>query len=381
MKKITALILALCLVCLCLSGCGSTEIRSYSQDGVTNTETRDMSGAYAAYKPETVVATVCGDDISWQELFYWINSEVLTLDSENKSQIQDWTAAYSGSSDGQSYAEYLLSWVTGAVVQYHVMNAKAKELGVTLTDADKETLKSSLTKNITTYCGENATEEDFNKYLQTIYMSRDYYDFVNQVSCLFDNTFTHMFGENGEKCTDADTTQFATDNNYITADHILFSTVDSEGNALTDDQIAEKKKQAQDAADTLQGITDHTKLLAKFKELKDKYTEDTGAANYPNGYCFTSGQMAEEFQNASENLKEYQVSDPVKTQYGYHVILRLPTTPDDEVSYVSENEYRTLRYYAAVNQYNTLVGSWIDETDVQWKDGFDKLDIPALLKK
>ncbi len=45
------------------------------------------------------------------------------------------------------------------------------------------------------------------------------------------------------------------------------------------------------------------------------------------------------------------------------------------------NEYRTLRYYAAVNQYNTLVGSWIDETDVQWKDGFDKLDIPALLKK
>ena len=66
---------------------------------------------------------------------------------------------------------------------------------------------------------------------------------------------------------------------------------------------------------------------------------------------------------------------------GYHVILRLPTTPDDEVSYVSENEYRTLRYYAAVNQYNTLVGSWIDETDVQWKDGFDKLDIPALLKK
>lgn len=258
----------------------------------------------------------------------------------------------------------------------------AKELGVTLTDADKETLKSSLTKNITTYCGENATEEDFNKYLQTIYMSRDYYDFVNQVSCLFDNTFTHMFGENGEKCTDADTTQFATDSRYhYRRPHSVFHGGFRGGQRPDRRSDSRKEKAGPGRGGHLQGITDHTKLLAKFKELKDKYTEDTGAANYPNGYCFTSGQMAEEFQNASENLKEYQVSDPVKTQYGYHVILRLPTTPDDEVSYVSENEYRTLRYYAAVNQYNTLVGSWIDETDVQWRTASTKLDIPALLKK
>ena len=84
---------------------------------------------------------------------------------------------------------------------------------------------------------------------------------------------------------------------------------------------------------------------------------------------------------ACEKLSEYQVSDPVKTSSGYYIVMRLPMTPSDEVTYVSEGVYRTLRYYAAVGQYDSLVGSWIDEATVQYQGDFAKLDIAALLKK
>ena len=71
----------------------------------------------------------------------------------------------------------------------------------------------------------------------------------------------------------------------------------------------------------------------------------------------------------------------MKSDYGYHIILRLPTTPQDEVTYVSDGVVRTLRYYAAVDRYNNVVGGWMDAADIQWQGDFETLDIAALLKK
>jgi parvulin-like peptidyl-prolyl isomerase len=40
------------------------------------------------------------------------------------------------------------------------------------------------------------------------------------------------------------------------------------------------------------------------------------------GY-FGRGKMVKEFENAAFNLQAGQISEPVKTQYGYHIIKRL----------------------------------------------------------
>jgi parvulin-like peptidyl-prolyl isomerase len=39
--------------------------------------------------------------------------------------------------------------------------------------------------------------------------------------------------------------------------------------------------------------------------------------------AFTRGKMVKEFENAAFNLEKGQISAPVKTQFGYHVIKRL----------------------------------------------------------
>ena len=70
-----------------------------------------------------------------------------------------------------------------------MVNAKAAEMKITLTDADQESLKSTLQTNITNYCGSSGTEDQFNTYLGTLYMTRDYYDYINRVMLLYYDIF------------------------------------------------------------------------------------------------------------------------------------------------------------------------------------------------
>ncbi|MBI2503664.1 MAG: peptidylprolyl isomerase [Candidatus Latescibacteria bacterium] len=68
-----------------------------------------------------------------------------------------------------------------------------------------------------------------------------------------------------------------------------------------------------------------------FAELARRYSEDPGtAANGGDLGCFKSGQLVPEFENAARQLKPGQVSDPVLTPYGYHLI-QLREKREDEV--------------------------------------------------
>ncbi len=61
----------------------------------------------------------------------------------------------------------------------------------------------------------------------------------------------------------------------------------------------------------------------KFEDLVKEYSDEPGAAQRGGDLGkFHKGQMVPEFQNAVEKLKVGEVSDLVKTQFGYHVIQR-----------------------------------------------------------
>ncbi len=71
-------------------------------------------------------------------------------------------------------------------------------------------------------------------------------------------------------------------------------------------------------------ILDRIKNGEKFGKLAKDLSIDTGSAKKDGnlGY-FTKGKMVKQFEEAAFKLQIGQVSEPVKSEFGYHVIKRL----------------------------------------------------------
>ena len=100
----------------------------------------------------------------------------------------------------------------------------------------------------------------------------------------------------------------------ISAKHILIKVDTSTDDGLTDD---EAKKKAEDLIKQLKDGAD-------FDTLAKENSDDTGSKENGGdlGY-FNKGDMVKEFEDAAYGLKvdEY-TKEPVKTSYGYHIILK-----------------------------------------------------------
>ena len=62
----------------------------------------------------------------------------------------------------------------------------------------------------------------------------------------------------------------------------------------------------------------------KFGKLAKEFSLDSGSAKRDGnlGY-FGRGKMVKEFEKSAFDLQTGQISEPVKTEYGYHIIKRL----------------------------------------------------------
>ena len=105
-----------------------------------------------------------------------------------------------------------------------------------------------------------------------------------------------------------------------------------------------------------------------FSEAAEKYSADTGSAIKGGdlGY-FGRGQMVPPFEKAAFELPLGQISDPIKTQYGYHLI-RVEDRQEegtDPLEDVADEIRQTLQKQLAVNQFRALGNSVESLTDLQ----------------
>jgi peptidyl-prolyl cis-trans isomerase D len=92
----------------------------------------------------------------------------------------------------------------------------------------------------------------------------------------------------------------------VHASHILLNTGGKDEAAV--------RKQAEELLAKIKGGAD-------FAELAKKYSEDPGSKDKGGDLdFFPRGQMVPEFENAAFSMQPGQVSDLVKTQYGFHII-------------------------------------------------------------
>lgn len=390
MNRIISTISALCLV-LCLAGCTGSGVRTYTEpteapaDAVTTdtpsvtdpsgTETPansiDMAAACAAYAPETVVMTVNGEPVYWDEYFYWMQ-EAITLVNYYYGGVTDWNDPCVFD-ETITYAEYVREYADDTVLMYRTMEKKAAELGLELDEEDRAYLDELWQSDIDSI----GSEEELLARLEELYLTRDIYYYINTISILADKVYLEQYGENGDKLAEEDVIEFGSSSGYMRVKHILYKTTDDNDAALSEEEIQQQLAAAQAAAAQVLAVEDPAEREALFDELMAEYSDDTGLAAYPDGYCFTAGDMVEEFYLASLALEEYGVSDPVESSYGYHVIMRLPLRSEDIP--ISDG-VNTLRVLAATEMFNANVTAWTEELLQEFEPGFEvgSLDMSAI---
>jgi len=106
----------------------------------------------------------------------------------------------------------------------------------------------------------------------------------------------------------------------------------------SDDSVnADSKKKAEE-------ILAKVKAGGDFAELAKQYSQDTSASNGGDLGFFGKGKMVPEFEKAAFALKAGEVSDVVKTVYGYHII---------KVTEVKGDEIRASHILIKTKDFNT----------------------------
>lgn len=107
------------------------------------------------------------------------------------------------------------------------------------------------------------------------------------------------------------------------AKHILIKSTATDD--MTDD---EKTKAEEDAKKKAEEVIQKLKDGSEWSSLVKEYSQDTGSVD-SDGLIenFTKGDVVDEFFNATKDLKDNEyTTTPVKSTYGYHVILRVSAT-------------------------------------------------------
>ena len=382
-KKIAAILLGSLLVLSLFTGCGGKTVsplvtaspsaspNASPDEGAASADTLNAAGAYASIEPDTVMLTVNGRDVTWEELFCMYYLVISQIQSQ-VGQITDWTATIS---DNITYEDFVRDSAVNYLLQNAAVEYGATETNVTLSDEDKAAIQSDWDTQAEAQGG----EDTYVQWLQERYCTKDIFMKLISSSYLDQACFTDQYGEGGSNLTDEEVAEYTADDGYMMAKHILMLTTKTDESGNKVDMTEEEKTQVHEK---MQGILDQLKSYdgddfdAYFDELMTTNSEDPGSISYPDGYLFQSGNMVPEFEDATKALEIGEISDIVETTYGYHIIYRIPLNYDVAPSNGGAD---SLRYTVAYNMYNaTVQDAWLNSLDVTYTDTYNTLDLSKL---
>ncbi|OIJ11882.1 hypothetical protein BKP35_11325 [Anaerobacillus arseniciselenatis] len=169
----------------------------------------------------------------------------------------------------------------------------------------------------------NITEEDINEELNQI---KEAYDLTEEEDFL---GFIAMQGFSDEE-------EFRA----LVKQHLVIQKIASEDAVVTEEEVREEYdagKEVEASHILVEDLQTAEEILEKlnegedFAELATQYSQDpgSGAEGGSLGY-FERGQMVPEFEQAAFNLEVGEISEPVQSQFGYHIIKVTDKKPYEE---------------------------------------------------
>lgn len=320
--------------------------------------TEDMIQKLVGIPRDSVIFTADGVGVSAEIFYYWLGYMIDSVGyySFGDPSAIDWTLE----EEGRSISQYLIEAAKQNAMLYSILESKAAAEGISLTDEDKADLDSQIAQTIEKQGG----ADGYAKWLQQIALSDAGFRRLNSVNYLYGHMEDVFYGENGtKKATDADLAAYAEDNGLIFAKHILIKTVNDKNEPLSDEEAKAAEAKAQGILDQL-NAADPAELPALFDQLMNENSEDgrdaEGNLYTPGGYLFGAGEMMQEFEDGAKALEYGQLSGLVKTDYGYHIILRLAPT-----AAAADMNGNTLGGAWITGKMNELADQWMKEAVVE----------------
>lgn len=360
--RLAAGVLAIAL----LAGCGSNGDGPQSQGNED-----DIVYQVLGVPGDTPIMTVDGVEVDAERYLFWLVNSIeaqkyyVGLETE-----EDWIQNYGGA----TIRDIIKSDALEALKIYQIVENKATELGVTLTQEEEEEFTAQLQELVE----ESGGDEAFRGRLDEICISREGFTALNRVQYLHQN-LQKKLAEAGElTVTQGDLDQFVEENGIYGAKHILISTrrINEDNTGYEEYSDEEKEAALQKAQDLRKQLADAGDSQELFDQLMKEYSEDgrdseTGELYAPEGYPYvTSGRMVSEFEDGAMALEVGEISEPIQSEFGYHIILRIPL--DEEQLREDCNEDYMM---------NLITRQWLDQAQVTTTAMYDELDPKVFYEK
>ena len=322
MKKRISILLVIAMIVTLFAGCGNSAPQNEPQIDYDAVPTlfQDITGI----PHDTIVMTVGNTEIPAELYFYWVCYVCSSLEYNILSEYSnygmygscinretmtvDWTSSYAN----MPLMEYALAQTEDTIKYYMSIEELAAEKNAGLNAANEVDMENAFRKAVEEMGGGDA----FVNYLKMLGISRASFDRISAASYLYMNLLDLVFQEGSDLYLAEDDY-----NNYATyADHILIATQNMQsGDPLPQQKQVEKYQFAIELVEQIRAAADP---IAKFEELKVEHSDDPGRENNPFGYIYTPGTMVMEFESTAASMLPGEISDPVQSDYGFHIILR-----------------------------------------------------------
>lgn len=293
MKRILAIIMAVLVLSTALAGCNKK-----TDDGASDA-TKNQSDVQDVDFGENVVAVAGDYEITLDDAKVYIDLIVPYI-QQSTGADEGWENIVLG--EGLTARDELINAAIDECRYQMAFVDYAKAEGI----YSDEAAEAYFEQYITEIGGEEFFEEMLTEYGLNRDSIKKYIVYMGAYAAMLDAA-----------CTDEEADKIFNEE-YITAKHIL---------------VLFEGRDSEDAAyDEAMAIYNKAIAGENFEDLIDEYNEDPGQ-DASAGYTFTIGTMVDEFYEGALALKTGEISEPVKTTYGYHIIKRYDNPGKDSVNY------------------------------------------------
>jgi len=310
--------------------------------------------------PDDAIAVVDGTEISRSEL------DALVEQAKAGFEAQDREFPKVGTQEYLAYQQQFVAFL----VQKAEFDQAAEELDVKITDADIEKVRKQLLVDRF-----NGDEEKLAEAVKEQGLSEEAFRETLRVSVLSTKLFKAVTKD--VRVTDTEALTYYTQNQdqYGSPEsrdvrHILIA--EKDGNGVVD--YAKSKKEA----DRIYGLLQDG---ADFASLAKQYSDDEGSANNGGKYTAVRGASVAEFDKVAFELETDEISRPVKTQFGYHVIQATADTKPEKVTPFDEVK-ASIKSLLLQDRRNETMTQWVKDLQARYDDkvsyatGFAPPEIP-----